>query len=120
MPKLNLKSNKSSLRQKLRKNSILKPMPKQFTQFVSTGSWILNMALTNDVNLGYPVGRVVNSVGDYSTGKTLMACETVNAVWYEWSQMLGKKVKIYYDEPESAFDMDLAMNFNMPLDQIVG
>jgi len=124
MPKkLNLRTStsgkKSSLRKQLQK-PLLKPMPKQFTSFVSTGSWILNMALTNDVNLGYPVGRVINSVGDYSTGKTLMACEAVNAVWYEWHNKMGKKVKIYYDEPESAFDMDLAMNFNMPLDKIVG
>lgn len=124
MPKkLNLRTStsgsKPSLRQKLRQ-PLLKPMPKQFTSFVSTGSWILNMALTNDVNMGYPIGRVINPVGDYSTGKTLMACETVNAVWYELHKKMGKKVKIYYDEPEAAFDMDLAINFNMPIDQIIG
>ena len=113
------KIEESSLRKQLKK-SILKVLPKQHIQFVGSGSWILNLALTNNVDYAYPIGRVVNVVGDYSTGKTLLGCEAVNAVWYDYHLCQGKTIKIYYDEPESSFDMDLAQEFNMPLEHIVG
>ena len=110
----------SPLRQRLKKTSIVKELPKRSIEFVGSGSWMLNLALTNNIDVAYPVGRVVNPVGDYSTGKTLLACETVNDVWYNFHLKQGKKVEIYYDEPEDAFDMDLARKFNMPLEHIIG
>ena len=119
--KLPLKDKKeSSLRTKLKETTLLKPLPKQHLNFVSSGSWMLNLALTNNVDNGYPIGRVVNGIGSYSTGKTLLACEAVNSVWYDYHLEQGKKVKIYYDEPEDAFDLDLAKEFNMPLEEIIG
>jgi RecA/RadA recombinase len=120
MPLKKIKLEDSSLRKKLKQTSIIKQQPKKHLDFVSSGSWILNLALTNNIDLGYPIGRVINAVGDYSTGKTLLACELVNAVWYEYHKIHGKKIKIYYDEPEAAFDLDLAKQFNMPLEHIVG
>jgi RecA/RadA recombinase len=124
MPKIDLKKKggvtDSPLRQRLKTTPLIKPIPKKSIEFVSSGSWMLNLALTNDIDLAYPVGRIINAVGDYSTGKTLLACELVNAVWYDYHIKQNKKVKIYYDEPEAAFDMDLARDFNMPLDSIIG
>lgn len=110
----------SPLRRKLKTTPLIKPLPKKSIDFVSSGAWMLNLALTNNIDLGYPIGRIVNGVGDYSTGKTLLACELVNAVWYDYHIKQNKKVKIYYDEPEAAFDMDLARGFNMPLQEIIG
>lgn len=122
MPRLPLKSNtnESKLRSKLKRTSLIKPDPVRSIEFVGSGSWMLNLALTNSVDIAYPVGRVINAVGDYSTGKTLLASELVNDVWYNFHIGMGKSVKIYYDEPETAFDMDLARNFNMPLEEIIG
>ena len=80
---------------------------------------MLNLALTNHVEQGYPIGRVINPIGDYSTGKTLLACEAVNSVWYIEHLLKKKRVKIYYDEPEHAFDYRLAAKFNMPLKEII-
>lgn len=51
---------------------------------------------------------------------TLLACELVNSVWYNEHVINGKNVKIYYDEPEAAFDLNLASEFGMPLDNIIG
>ena len=86
--------------------------------FISSGSDNLNLALTGDINKAYCVGRTYNIVGGYSTGKTLLACEAINVIWYLEHLMKRKKVKIVYDENESAFDFDLAENFGMPLDNI--
>jgi RecA/RadA recombinase len=91
------------------------PMQKYF---ISSGSHNLNMALTGNIHNAYCVGRMVNIVGDYSTGKTLLACEAVNSLWYIDHLLKKKRVKIVYDENESAFDLDLAESFGMPLDHM--
>ena len=101
--------------------NILKPVEmSKYLQFISTGSWLFNLALTNDIDCGYPIGRVINPIGDYSTGKTLLACEAVNVAWYIEKLQKKKKIKIYYDEPEHAFDIGLAYKFKMPLEHIHG
>lgn len=61
----------SSLRIKLKDTCILKPSPKQYLKFISSGSWMLNLALTNNIDYGYPIGRVINGIGSYSTGKCI-------------------------------------------------
>lgn len=119
--RVKLKTKPKTLRDKLDQN-ILKPtgIKKKHMKFISTGSWLFNLALTNNIDCGYPIGRVINPIGDYSTGKTLLACEAVNVVWYYEHILKKKKIKIYYDEPEYAFDLDLATKFKMPLEHIHG
>jgi RecA/RadA recombinase len=113
------KSKLDLIREKLLKNTLL-PEEKEHLNFVNSGSWALNLALTSNINTAYPIGRVINPVGDFSVGKTLMACELVNSLWYIEHLMNKKKVKLYYDEPEFAFDLDLGKSFNMPLPEIIG
>jgi recombination protein RecA len=120
MKRINIKANKPSLRDRLKTYSTLPPELKKPLYFIDSGSWMLNLALTNNVDLGYPIGRVINPVGDYSTGKTLLACEAINSVWYYQHIRLKKKIKMYYDEPEHAFDHRLASQFKMPLTEIIG
>lgn len=126
MSKIKLKpTNKIETLKNRLKKSIIKPCGTmdeniKYLYKVDSGSWALNLALTNDIDSAYPVGRVVNAVGDFSTGKTLMACELVNAIWYLEKILKGKRVKIYYDESEFAFDIELAKKFNMPLEHMIG
>jgi len=120
MERIKLKSDKKSLRNRLKTAETFIPILKKPLYFIDSGSWMLNLALTNNTDWGYPVGRVINPVGDYSTGKTLLACEAVNSVWYYEHILKKKKVKIYYDEPEHAFDHRLANQFKMPLTEIIG
>ena len=122
MPKIKLETkNSDNLRERLKTCELLPEVDlKKPLSFIDSGSWMLNLALTNHVEQGYPIGRVINPVGDYSTGKTLLACEVVNSVWYLEHLIKKKNVKIYYDEPEHAFDYRLAAKFNVPLNQIVG
>ena len=121
MPRQKLQTKESSLRDRLKSCELLPEVDlKKPLSFIDSGSWMLNLALTNLVDQGYPIGRVINPIGDYSTGKTLLACEAVNSVWYIEHLLKGKRVKIYYDEPEHAFDYRLAAKFNTPLQNIYG
>jgi len=123
MARIKLESKIPNLRERLKTCEILPEVEiglKKPLYFVDSGSWMLNLALTNQVDQGYPVGRVINPIGDYSTGKTLLACEEVNSIWYLEHILKNKKVKIYYDEPEHAFDYRLAAKFNVPLNEVYG
>jgi RecA/RadA recombinase len=86
--------------------------------FLNTGSRLLNLALSGDAwNGGWAGQRLINVVGDTTTGKTLLACEAVNQLYYGWSKE-GKNVKCTYRDVEAAFDFSLAEEFGMPLDWI--
>jgi len=74
-----------------------------------TGCTLLDCALGG----GYPLGRVVNIVGDRSTGKTLVAIEATANFAHEY-----QKGDIYYAETESSFDRGYAANLGMPVDRI--
>jgi len=86
--------------------------------FLNTGSRLLNLALSGDAwNGGWAGQRLVNVVGDTTTGKTLLGCEAVNQLYYNWHKE-GKKVKCSYRDVEAAFDFALAEDFGMPLDWV--
>ncbi len=69
---------------------------------VSTGSTLLNLALSGDPNAGYVPGGLVNIVGDSSAGKTFL-------LWTMFAEAARNQVTKYYDfiydEPEAAFYM---------------
>lgn len=78
-------------------------------QFVSTGCTLLNCCLGG----GWPVGRIVNIVGDKSSGKTLLAIEaSVN-----WKRKFPKSI-VTFVEAEAALDRKFAKELGMPVDQI--
>lgn len=116
---LKSKKNIKPLKPKERLKYKLSLPEKTDKYFISSGIDSLNLALTQDINKGYCVGRIVNIVGDFSSGKTLLACEAVNSVWYNEHFGNKKNVAMIYDEPEASFDMSLGETFGMPLDHIV-
>lgn len=62
---------------------------------------------------GYPLGRIVNIVGDKSAGKTLLAIEAVaNFV------AMYPEGKVRYFEAEAAFDEQYAAALGMPVDVV--
>lgn len=78
-------------------------------EFVSTGCTILNCILGG----GYPIGRIVNIVGDKSTGKTLLAIEAIINFLLKYP-----KAKVRYHEVEAAFDKGYARNLGLPVDNV--
>ena len=77
--------------------------------FISSGCALLDKALGG----GWPVGRVVNIVGDKSSGKTLLAIEASANFALKFP-----KNKIWYNEAESAFDKGYAQALGMPVSRI--
>lgn len=78
-------------------------------QLFSTGCTLLNCALGG----GYPLGRVVNVVGDKSTGKTLLAIEACANFAATFPKGL-----IRYAEAEAAFDKSYAESLGLPLARV--
>lgn len=62
---------------------------------------------------GWPLGRIVNIVGDRSSGKTLLAIEACANF-----ALCSKTGMIWYRESEAAFDTDYAQSLGLPLDRV--
>jgi len=74
------------------------------TEFIPTGSTLLNCAISDNPFGGYKIGKIGNLVGDSSAGKSMLAVTTLAEV-----ALYSKfdKFRLIYDEPEAA------MEFNM-------
>ncbi len=82
---------------------------KEEISFISSGCTLLDCALGN----GYPIGRIVNIVGDKSTAKTGLAMEALINFLLRFPD--GKAA---YRETEAAFDKRYAEAMGLPLDKI--
>lgn len=78
-------------------------------KFFSSGCELLDRALGG----GYAQGRIINVVGDKSTGKTLLAIEACANFAMEEPKGL-----IRYKEAEAAFDKGYAQILGMPLSRV--
>jgi recombination protein RecA len=86
--------------------------PKQL-KFINTGCTLLNCALSGRGDGGWPLGRIVNIVGDKSVGKTLLAIEAAANLAKEYT-----RGHIWYREAEAAFDLDYAGKLGLPIDRV--
>ncbi len=78
-------------------------------EFIKSGCTLLDCVLGG----GYPLGRVVNIVGDRSSGKTLLAIEAFANFANQYPDG-----KMFYHEAEAAFDIDYAEALGMPVDAV--
>lgn len=78
--------------------------------FVSTGCAILDSVLGG----GYVLGRIVNLVGDKSSGKTLLAIEACA----NFARTYPNSGTIRYGEAEAAFDLKYAAALGLPVDRV--
>jgi len=62
---------------------------------------------------GWPLGRIVNIVGDKSTGKTLLAMEAIANFFQQYPDG-----HCWYNEAESAFDGDYARALGIPFNNV--
>jgi recombination protein RecA len=82
-------------------------------RFLPTGCTLLNLAVSERSDGGWPIGRIVNIIGDKSTGKTLLAEEAM--MNFQRSFPTGK---IHYRETEAAFDKDYAKWLGLDLAKV--
>lgn len=71
---------------------------RQPVEMFSSGCTVLDLILGG----GLPVGKIVNIVGDNSSGKTLLACEAIASARRQY----GDKLKWRYDDAEAGFSFD--------------
>jgi len=84
------------------KNSILNNEEKGKEFSFSTGSTLLDLVVGGGLMEGYPSGKIINVVGDKSTGKTFLACEIVASA----AKKYDGKLKWVYVDAESGFTFD--------------
>lgn len=78
-------------------------------EFIPSGSTLLDCVIGG----GYPLGRMVNIVGDKSTGKTLLAMEAIANFF-----LLYPQGSAYYLEAEAAFDETYAQALGIPMKRV--
>lgn len=78
-------------------------------EFTSSGCTVLDCLL----GAGWPLGRIVNIVGDKAVGKTLLAIEACA----NFAQTYPKG-HIWYREAEAAFDISYARELGLPVDRV--
>ena len=83
----------------------LDPAPKIY---IPTGNVLLNLACSDRADGGYGGGKLVNVIGDSSSGKTVQVLTT-----FAESSMLPylKGYRFIYDEPEVALEFDIPRLF---------
>ena len=77
--------------------------------FIRTGCTLLDCVIGG----GWPLGRIVNIVGDKSTGKTLLAEEAMANFLRQFP-----KGKVWYRETEAAFDVSYAKALGVNTDLV--
>lgn len=70
---------------------------KKLSSLLSSGSTMFDLALGG----GYPFGKMVNIVGDKSTGKTLLASECIAKLKHQYPNL-----KWVYDDAEAGYSFD--------------
>lgn len=83
--------------------------PSKGLGFIKTGCTLLDLVIGG----GYPEARIINIVGDKSSGKTLLAIEAVSNFANKYP-----KGRIWYRESESAFDESYAEALGMPIHRV--
>jgi recombination protein RecA len=77
-------------------------------QFIRSGCTLFDLALGG----GWPLGRIVNVIGNSSTGKTLLAIEACAQFARHYDG------PIWYREAEAAFDTGYAEQLGLPVERV--
>lgn len=86
--------------------------PSPARKLIKSGCTLLDL-ITGGPKGAWPLGRVVNIVGDKSTGKTLLAIEACA----NFARAFPKG-QLFYREAEEAFDKPYASALGMPIDRV--
>lgn len=76
-------------------------------KLISSGCDVLDLALGG----GYPLGGMVNIVGDKSSGKTALAIQLIVSAL----QIYDKRLKFFYDKAEGGFRFKTRKMFNLDI-----
>lgn len=77
---------------------LIEPKTNPTVELISSGSDLLDCALGG----GFPLGKVINVIGDKSSGKTLLICEAIAKAYKKYNE----DIKVFYDDTEAGFSFD--------------
>lgn len=81
-------------------------------KYCPTGCDILDLVVGGSEEVyGYPFGRIINVVGDKSSGKTFLANELIAAAYY----MYADKLDWRYDDAESGYSFDTESMYGLQI-----
>jgi len=92
--------------ERIAKTDVIRRVKKDFPpeRLIDTGSTMLNLACSDTVSGGFPLGSIVNLIGDSSSGKTLL-CTTMLALAANKDRF--KKYRLIYDDVERGNEFDI-------------
>ena len=76
--------------------------------FLSSGSTLLNLALTNHPDCGWKLGRMANVIGDSGAGKTVLCVTSIAETCNDKSK---SDVNTKFDDAEHAFEFNVKKMF---------
>lgn len=76
-----------------------------------SGSTLLDLQIAGGEGLGYPIGRIINIVGDKSSGKTFVSCEAIANAYHRYKN----KFKWNYDDCETGFTLNTKKLWNFEI-----
>jgi RecA/RadA recombinase len=79
--------------------------------YFNSGCDLLDIQAGGGIGLGHRIGKFINIVGDKSSGKTLLACETLAATYH--NPKYKNILKWVYDDCEYGFSFDTKKLYNM-------
>lgn len=82
---------------------------RQRSTYFNTGSTLIDELFGGGTDYGIPSGTIVNLCGDFSSGKTLLACEIIAASYHKYKD----KFKWVYDDIENAMSFNSKKLWNM-------
>lgn len=80
-------------------------------RYFTTGSTLLDLVVGGGLGMGFPAGRIVNFVGDKSSGKTFLALEMLAAN----AHRIGPKFQHNYDDSETGCTFDTQNLYGLDL-----
>ena len=84
------------------------PEPEVTRLFVPTGSALLNLALSDRANGGFLTGKIVNVIGDSSSGKTFLCLTTLAETAHNPA---FDDCLLVYDDAEAASEFNIEKLF---------
>ena len=81
--------------------------------FAPTGCDLLDLAVGGGVGYGFPLGKIINIVGDKSSGKTFLAIELIAATFNH--SVFKDRLVWKFDDGENGFTFDTKTLYNMEI-----
>ena len=104
------------MKQRARKGRIKKAETEEVFEFLSTGSTMLNLAISDKVNGGWPLGKINTAPGESTAGKTIAALHALTEAAID---PRFDEYELIHDDTERRMDFNLEKMFPPLVDRLI-